>query len=606
MTTNIVFAFGSQWFGVAWYWYAVALVSLVLLSSCVLIRERQVGVVVKRFSRRSLEPGRLIALAGEAGFQADTLPPGLHLGYWPWQYRIIKAPVTLVRQGEIALVLAADGAAIPAERILGKVVDCDLFQDARKFLANGGEKGRQLGILTAGTYRINTALFTVITSATAHMHGMAAPQLLLHRVEPDMVGIVTTLDGQPIEAGEIAGPVIPAHDNFQNAQAFLARNGRRGLQEQILLSGTWNLNPWFAQVEQVPMVQIPIGYVGVVISFVGRAHEDVSGVEFKHGDLVNVGHKGVWVSPLYPGKHPINTRVMKVELVPTTNIVLNWASRTEAHHYDEKLSSITVRSRDGFAFNLDVSQIIHVGALDAPKVISRVGSMQNLVDHVLQPIVGNYFRNSAQDYTVLDFLSARSSRQVEAAEHIRKAIGAYDVQAIDTLIGDINPPLELMQTQTDRKIAEEQRKTYETQRAAQEQRQQLVRQTSLADIQRQVVDAEQGVNISELRANAGVKQATGEAEAIRLRALGEAEAIRATGKAKADAYRVGVESLGAQSYTVMQLMQIIGDRSVRIVPDVAVSGANGSTGLVDGLLGIMLRGQQNGHSTLKQGSERAA
>jgi uncharacterized membrane protein YqiK len=176
------------------------------------------------------------------------------------------------------------------------------------------------------------------------------------------------------------------------------------------------------------MVQIPIGYVGVVISYVGKAHVDVSGLEFKHGDLVEQGHKGVWVTPLYPGKQPLNTRVMKVELVPTTNIVLNWASRTEAHHYDEKLSSITVRSRDGFAFNLDVSQIIHVGALDAPKVISRVGSMQNLVDHVLQPIVGNYFRNSAQDCTVLDFLSARSQRQTEAAEHIRVALAAYDVQ----------------------------------------------------------------------------------------------------------------------------------------------------------------------------------
>ena len=184
---------------------------------------------------------------------------------------------------------------------------------------------------------------------------------------------------------------------------------------------------------------------------------------------------------------------------------------------------------DGFAFNLDVSQIIHVGALDAPKVISRVGSMQNLVDHVLQPIVGNYFRNSAQDYTVLDFLSARSQRQEEAAQHIREAIGAYDVQAIDTLIGDINPPAQLMQTQTDRKIAEEQRKTYEMQEAAQKQRQQLVRQTSLADIQQQVVGAEQGVKIAELQANAQVKQATGEAEATRLRAHGEAEAIRATG-----------------------------------------------------------------------------
>ncbi len=571
-----------------------------LVLGSVFIRERQVGVVVKKFGSRSLGPGRLVALAGESGYQADILPPGLHFGYFRWQYRILKMPVTVVPQGEIALVIAADGAAIPAERILGQVVDCNNFQDARKFLVNGGEKGRQLGILTAGTYRINKALFAVITADTAAEHCMSPDQLVLQRVEPDMVGIVTTLDGHSIEAGEIAGPVIPGHENFQNVQAFLDGGGRRGLQEQILLSGTWNLNPWFAQVEQVPMVHIPIGYVGVVISFVGKAHVDVSGLEFKHGDLVNVGHKGVWVSPLYPGKHPLNTRVMKVELVPTTNIVLNWASRTEAHHYDEKLSSITVRSKDGFAFNLDVSQIIHVGALDAPKVISRVGSMQNLVDHVLQPIVGNYFRNSAQDYTVLDFLSARSQRQVEAAEHIRAAIGAYDVQAIDTLIGDINPPAQLMQTQTDRKIAEEQRKTYEVQEAAQKQRQQLVRQTSLADIQHQVVGAEQGVSISELHANALIKQATGESEAVRLRAIGESEAIRATGQAKAEAYRVGVDALGAQGYTVMQLMQIVGDRNVRIVPDVAVSGAGSNPGMVDGLLGIMLRNQTGGSQQAKQ------
>ena len=561
------------------------------LLGMVLIRERQVGIVVKRFARKSLAPGQFIALEGEAGYQADTLAPGLHFGLWCWQYRIIKVPVTIVPQGEIALVVAADGAAIPSERILGKVVACDNFQDARRFLLSGGEKGRQLGILTAGTYRINTVLFAVITSANAPEHGMSSEQLLLQRIEPDKVGIVTTLDGRPIENGEIAGPLIVNHDNFQNAQAFLEGGGRRGLQEQILLSGTWNLNPWFAQVEQVPMLEIPIGHVGVVISFVGMAHEDVSGVEFKHGDLVNPGHKGVWVTPLYPGKHPVNTRVMRVERVPTTNIVLNWASRTEAHNYDAKLSSITVRSRDGFAFNLDVAQIIHVGALDAPKVISRVGSMQNLVDHVLQPIVGNYFRNSAQNYTVLDFLSARSERQTEAAQHIRVALAAYDVQAIDTLIGDINPPAALMETQTDRKIAEEQRKTYEVQEAAQKQRRQLVRETAVADIQQQVVGAEQGVNIAELQAGAHVKQATGEAEAIRLRALGEAEAIRATGAAKAEAYRAGVEAIGPQGYTALQLMQVVGERNVRIVPDVSVTGANGSGGLVDGMIGLIVRDQ---------------
>ena len=180
----------------------LALLALLLVGplvlGAVLIQERQVGIVVKRFGTRALPPGRFVALGGEAGYQADTLAPGLHFGYWRWQYRIIKVTVTVVPQGEIALVLAADGAPIPPERILGKVIECENFQDARRFLLNGGEKGRQLGILTAGTYRINSALFTVITSASAVEHGMAPGELLLQRVEPDQVGIATTLDGRPI------------------------------------------------------------------------------------------------------------------------------------------------------------------------------------------------------------------------------------------------------------------------------------------------------------------------------------------------------------------------------------------------------------------------
>lgn len=560
----------------------------------VVIGEREVGIVVRKFtlSGRGLPAGSLIALNGEAGLQADTLAPGWHWGYWPWQYSVRKESVVVVPQGEIALIVAADGASNPPERILGKIVDCDNFQDARKFLTHGGEKGRQMGFLTAGTYRINTALFKVIVASNATAHGMNPEQLRVYSVASDKVGIVTTLDGLPIPGGEIAGPTITGHDNFQNGQKFIDASGRRGLQEQILLSGSWNLNPWFVQVEQVPMTEIPIGYVGVVISFVGKAQEDVSGAAFTHGNLVNQGHKGVWVEPLYPGKHPLNSRIMKIELVPTTNIVLNWSGRTERHSYDAQLASLTVRSRDGFAFDLEVAQIIHVGALDAPKVISRVGSMQNLVDHVLEPTIGNYFRNSAQNCTVLDFLTARSERQVEAAEYIKVALRAYDVQAIDTLIGDIQPPATLMQTQTDRKIAEEQRKTYEVQQAAQTQRQQLVRETALADIQQEMVKSEQSVHIADLKAQAQIKQANGEAEGTKLRAMAEAEGIRATGNAKAETYRTGVEALGPQGYTAMQLMQIIGDRNVRLIPDILVGGSNGSTnGLVDGLLSLILWNQ---------------
>ncbi|HEX2618911.1 MAG TPA: SPFH domain-containing protein, partial [Phototrophicaceae bacterium] len=561
-----------------------------VILGLVLISDNQVGLVEKRFGSRNLPPGKLIALNGESGTQAEVLSPGVHLWKFTWQYRITKVPVISIQQGEIGLVLAADGSSIPAERILGKVVGCDDFQDARKFLLNGGEKGRQLGILTAGKYRINTKLFTVITAQNASQYDMTPDDLLVYTIEPDQVGIVTTRDGRSIEEGEIAGLYLAGHDNFQSPQKFLDAGGQRGLQEQVLLSGSWNLNPWFAYVEQVPMTEVPIGYVGIVISFIGKAHMDISGTDFKHGDLVNVGHKGVWATPLYPGKHPINTRVMKVELVPTTNIVLNWASRTEAHNYDSRLNSITVRSKDGFGFDLDVAQIIHIGALDAPKVISRVGAVQNLVDHVLQPIVGNYFRNAAQNNMVLDFLTARSERQKEAAEHIRAAVRTYDVEAIDTLIGNINPPEALMQTLTDRKIAEEQKKTYEVQQEAQTQRQQLVRETAIADVQQDIVKAERGVQIADLSAQSQIKQANGESESTKLRAAGEAEAIRIKGEAQADAYRAGAEAIGQEGYTAVQLMRIVGEQSVRIIPEIAVNGGGaGGNSVVDALLAVMLR-----------------
>ena len=281
-------------------------------------------------------------------------------------------------------------------------------------------------------------------------------------------------------------------------------------------------------------------------------------------------------------------------------------------------------NREKSAFNLDVAQIIHVGALDAPRVISRVGSMKNLVDHVLEPIVGNYFRNSSQEFTVLDYLTNRAERQRDAASFIRIALQEYNVQAVDTLIGDIVPPAQLMTTQTDRKLAEEQRKTYEVQQAAQTQRQALVRETSIADIQNSLVQSEQGVNIAELQANAQVKKVRGEAEAAKLRAggeaestrlraiadseatrlrgLGEAEAIRAIGNAKAEAYRVGVQSLGTREFTGLQLMQIIGDRQVKIVPEVQANGGGTGAGggLVEALIGLLAQQQ-----TIQLGSPAA-
>ncbi len=593
-----------------------------------IIPEDKIGLVTVKFvlfgEHKQLPEGRIIATKGEAGFQAQTLAPGIYTGYWIWQYDVELQPLTVIPNGKIALMLARDGREMPTGQILARKVECDSYQDAEKFLNNGGYKGRQATVLQAGSYRINTFLFEVLVTDLTIIHD-------------NMVGIVTTLDGAQIEPGQIAGKVIPAHNNFQDADAFLTAGGNRGLQEQVILSGSYALNPWFAKIEEVRMTEIPIGYVGVIISYVGEEGQDLSGVEFKHGNIVARGYKGVWADPLGPGKYPINPFIMRTELVPTTNLVLNWASaRTESHQLDKNLSTITVRSKDGFPFNLDVSQIIHIPNTQAPKVIARFGNMNNLVSQVLEPTIGNYFRNSAQDSDVIAFLGTRKERQESAKLHIGAVLEQYNVFGVDTLIGDIVPPESLMKTLTDRKIAEEQKVTYETQRLAQETRQALEKETAIADIQKDIVKADQGVVIAKRIADAAVEKATGEANSVRLQSnaesdkmkiiaqaeaqrtkmlaeanseqvrlmanaeaekiaktgSAEAEKILAIGKSNAESYKLSVEAMGGNNFTQLKVTEAIGANKIKVIPDVLIAGSGDSAnGSISGLLGMELMKQ---------------
>lgn len=614
------------------YWWVGLLILCIILYKFILrvffgmviVPENRIGLVTKKFvlfgANKELPDGRIIATKGEAGFQAKSLAPGLYWGMWPWQYGVDMTPFVVIPEGKIGLVLANDGSELPTGNILGRKVDSDNFQDAEKFLNNGGQKGRQTALLTAGTYRINTYAFTIAVADMVH-------------IKENMVGIVTTLDGKPIKVGQIAGENIEGHNNFQDIDAFLANGGNRGLQPQVMLAGSYFINPWAIQIEEIPMTDVSIGHVGVVISYIGEDGKDLTGETFKHGNIVSKGQRGVWMEPLGPGKYPINKYTMKVELVPTTNLVLNWANaRSEAHALDKNLSTITVRSRDGFPFNLDVAQIIHIPATEAPKVIARFGSMNNLVSQVLEPTIGNYFRNSAQDSDVISFLSTRKERQLSAKNHIREVLDEYNVNAVDTLIGDIVPPEALMKTLTDRKIAEEEQKTYQTQKMAQEQRQGMEKETAIADMQKEIVKAQQSVEISQRTADAAVKKAEGdatslklqvdaeaqatkmranaEAEATKARAaaqaeatklnasadaekisktgLAEAEKIMAIGKSTAEAYELQVKAMGGDNFTRFKVTEEIGKGNIKVMPDILIGGSNGTDGGINGLLGMKL------------------
>jgi uncharacterized membrane protein YqiK len=413
--------------------------------------------------------------------------------------------------------------------------------------------------------------------------------------------MVTTQDGDPLKTGEIAGREVAGHNMFQDGEAFVTSGGTKGLQAQVMMAGSYYLNPNFASVELANMTEVAIGHAGVVIAFVGELGADVTGEGFKHGNLVKQGQHGVWVEPLDPGMHPINPKTNHVVSVPTTNVVLNWATgKSEAHKLDAKLSTITVRSSDGFTFNLDVSQIIHIPRSSAPKVIARFGSMDNLVTQVLEPTIGNYFRNAAQKSDAISFLKERTQRQGEAREHIQLALEQYDVQAVDTLIGDITPPESLMKTLTDRKLAEQERITFETQREAEATRQALEQSRALANTQAQVVDAERSVQIADFHAQSAVKKAKGEAEAKTTNAAADAEVttvtgaaeagrIKAVGAAEAEVLKRKVESVDPQYYAAMDIFRNLATSQLKLVPDIAVAGGSGTGGPLDVLLAMALR-----------------
>lgn len=586
-------------------WAVAIIISLLFAKSLlgiVFIPENKTGLVTKKFvlfgENKQLPEGRIIATKGEAGYQAQMLPPGIHFWYFPWQYSVDKIGFTVIPEGKIGLIEAKDGAPLDSGHITAKTVDCNKFQDAVLFLNNNGQKGPQRAYLTPGTYRINTALFTLFSSPVME-------------IGEGKVGVVTTRDGIPLDKGEIAGKIISNHGNFQDADAFINSGGNRGLQEQVLLAGRWFINPWFAEVKTVEMTEIPVGYVGVIVSYVGEAGTDQSGESFTHGNIVKKGQKGVWEETLDPGKYAINTDIMAINKVPTTNIVLNWANaRSESHKLDEKLSTITVRSSDGFTFNMDVSQIINISNKAAAKVIARFGSVQNLVSQVLEPTIGNYFRNSAQASDVIDFLKQRSVRQDDAKKRIQEVLKQYDVVAVDTLIGDIVPPAELMKTLTDRKIAEQEKTTFKTQQEAQDQRKALEASKASANMQAEVVKAERNVEIAEKTADAKIKTATGDAksktinaeadanvtqvnakadaEATRVKGNATAEITKSIGDAEASVLKQKTEAVGSVAYAQMAVAKSLSENKIKLVPEILISGGKegGAGGIVDALLAV--------------------
>src|SRR6202166_2129039 len=141
------------------------------------ISNNQVGIVEKMWAVRGSINSGFIALHGEAGFEPEILRGGVHL-FFPFTYRIHTSDLVTVGQGKIAYVFARDGAPLGASQVLAAndTEDKSDFQDARKFLVSGGQKGPQRKVLREGTYAINTTQFAIITDERVYGHALSQQQ----------------------------------------------------------------------------------------------------------------------------------------------------------------------------------------------------------------------------------------------------------------------------------------------------------------------------------------------------------------------------------------------------------------------------------------------
>jgi uncharacterized membrane protein YqiK len=578
---------------------AAAVLIVVLANSMWVIGPTQVGLVRKRFSRKRLEGGSPVALNGAAGYQADLLTPGLRFKPWPW-YTVTRHPLVQIPAGQIGVVIAQVGKPLPigAKSAIYKP-EFGSFQDISAFMSSGGEKGVQRTVLPPGTVAaIHPVGFLVVAlnhvygvpvadeyvsllrsaggGLTHQTFGLLDEQMVVVRIQPrtttdgrliDMVGIVTTLEGTPSPKGAMANRLgdfddiarleanpetrdsdlveailnskNDAHNNYQDFQAFLDAGGRIGLQHDPLLYGAYNLNPFLVSVEMVPMLVVNQGQVAVVKAFVGLATEDTSGTDFKFGSLVRPGHRGIWEEPLRTGKYAINPRVYAVEIVPTFILTLNWANETStAHSLDKDLSPIEAKSSEGFVFVIDLQVQIHVPDSDAPRVISTVGTMGNLVNEVLQAAVGNHFRDKLQSMPAIDFIQKRAEVQQQAQDHITERLKVYRVETRGVYIQDVVFPKQLVEVLTAREIANQQKATYDAERSAQDQRLLLEASRGKADQQSALAQSMVGVDIARNRAAA--VQAAADGEAYRLTKVGEASAVQT--RAEGLAVAAGLEA----------------------------------------------------------------
>lgn len=574
----------------------VFLILIFILPGIFVIGANEVGIMTKKMTGKKLPEGTVVARNGENGLQAAVLMPGIYWKFWVfWKWE--KEKVTVIPPGKIGIVESIDGQPLPPHRMLGDAVECSSFQDAKKFLDNGGFRGGQIDTIRPGSYRINTKVFKInIADATT--------------IDKNQVGLVVAEDGKVLPNGYVIAPepgepgATQQHQHYQDGQEFIREGGYRGPQLETLQPGQYYINIALFRVTLAPIAEVAPGYVAVIRSNVGAELEHVFDKPDSQNNtpglkgpvheeiekllITNKYTRGIWREPVAPGKYNLNTIAYTPYLVPTSAVTIDWAGEgkigTEVKGVTSegvlyKFNPLRVTSMDGFQLDVNVRMIIRVKPENAAFIIARFGSVDNLIDQIVHPLIDSSFRNKAGEKKAIDFFQSRTVLQSEALEHARSVFEEYNVEAQNLLVAYINIPESLLETQTQKEIALQQQTQFAEQARAQEKNIDVQEKAARAAKQRDVINAKLEIDIKTDLATARMKEAEGEATYLQ-------KTNAATGIGLAEGYEAQKQALGAEGTTLVNVIKALAEKSIPIVPTTMVSGSADGGGL-NNLLGTL-------------------
>ena len=533
--------------------------------------------------------------------QIKVLPPGNYrINTQLFHIKIVSA--VGIEKGRIGIITAMDGKPISGGRLLAmKTVGHSNFEDGAAFIASGGEKGPQTQILLPGTYRINLNLFRVeIVDATV--------------IPSKKIGLITAKDGIPLPENEFVATHVEGHDNFQDTEAFIKNGGQRGPQFDVLRPGMYYINPLMFDVEQDDVAVVERGEVAVVVSNVGKEpdesiravakkiegedlSDEIKEIESRLDQgieryVVPKGYRGIQEEVSGPGMYYLNRRAYIPYIINTTNITVDWDEGDKT-----KFDPLAVVSHDGFMIKVSVKVVIRVRPDQAPYMVAKIGSIENLVEHVIHPMIDSSFRNQASTTSAMNFMQNRHDEQEKAETRTRLELEKYHVELVSVLICQIQLPDELMKTQTEKILSEQRVAMFQQMQIAENERKLMENTKAEADKQGILVQSKIDVSIAENLKLKRIKEAEGEKEYTRLTQEGIAAGLNLLVVQRERQFLPRERQLLRQlrtcreegnrrnrSYRHQCSRKACAAGNVKVTPDFLVNSGNGIEGLLSSFL----------------------